>query len=340
MGYLQALRFTENPHFTDNGWQMLFGLQESVGQLYVRFPPGTGSRNGSGHAMMNLKECASRLLQRAHECLFHAQNLVHAQNWLVMVDINSRTPDGCHCGLLPRLGPQWRSRPRTYSRSRLKSVVLVTNMSPISRTGNTLLQHCLSESSHLQIFNSKQARTLSNTTKALFQLETVSAITMPWNPQRLTVLITGSSSGLGLALTRNILSHGHHVIATSRTPAKTPDLVAEVEAAGGQWLALDLDDPDCGAVIARLEDQGTHVDVLTNAAGFSILGASEAFAEDEVRRQMETSFFGPYRLMRAVVPRMRERRRGMIVNLSSGAGCYGREAMAIYGASKSAMDGT
>jgi NAD(P)-dependent dehydrogenase (short-subunit alcohol dehydrogenase family) len=186
---------------------------------------------------------------------------------------------------------------------------------------------------------------------------------MSWNPPGLTWLITGASSGLGLALCRLIQQHAPHdtLIATSRNPSRTPDLVQEIEShshshshassssSGGgddgrgpsssRWLKLDLDDPSCASVITDLEASGTQIDVLVNAAGFALLGAGELFSEEEARRQMETNFFGPYRLMRAVVPHMRRRRRGMIVNLSSGAGCFGRPSMSLYGASKSAMDG-
>ena len=160
-----------------------------------------------------------------------------------------------------------------------------------------------------------------------------------WNTSPLTWLITGASSGFGLALTQLALSNGHKVVATSRNPARNVDLVAEVESQGGQWLALDVDDRNCGSVVEALEKQGTAIDILVNNAGWSIHAPAETFSEDEVRRQMETIFFGPYRLIRAVVPHMRARKRGLIINIGSGAGVEGRESMGIYGASKAAMDG-
>ncbi|KAH7159531.1 hypothetical protein B0J13DRAFT_602198 [Dactylonectria estremocensis] len=161
----------------------------------------------------------------------------------------------------------------------------------------------------------------------------------PWSVFPLTWLITGAASGFGLELTRLALSNGHKVIATSRNPARNPELVSEIKALGGDWRALDVDDLDCGAFIRRIEDEGTGIDILVNNAGWSIHGPAESFAEDEIRRQMETVFFGPYRLVRAALPYMRQRRRGMIVNMSTGAGVMGRESMGIYGASKAAMDG-
>lgn len=156
-------------------------------------------------------------------------------------------------------------------------------------------------------------------------------------------LITGCSSGLGLALARQVQASGHTVIATSRTPSRTPELVAEITThptCPGEWLKLDVDDPASTQVIADLETRGVAIDVLVNNAGFSIHQTVENFTEDEVRRQFETVFFGPYRLTRAVLPGMRERRFGVVVNIASGAGLEGRESMGAYAAAKAAMDGT
>ncbi|KAF4978211.1 hypothetical protein FZEAL_5372 [Fusarium zealandicum] len=161
----------------------------------------------------------------------------------------------------------------------------------------------------------------------------------PWKSSKLTWFITGASSGFGLELARHALENGHNVIATSRDPRKVTDLVSEVESKGGRWLALDVDDPNSGLVIDKLEKEGTDIDILVNNAGCSIHGPAESFPEDEVRRQMETVYFGPYRLIRTVLPYMRQRRQGLILNIGSGAGVSGRESMGIYGASKAAMDG-
>ncbi|KAL2163800.1 hypothetical protein VTH06DRAFT_5859 [Thermothelomyces fergusii] len=149
--------------------------------------------------------------------------------------------------------------------------------------------------------------------------------TTPRRP--LTWLITGCSSGLGLSLARLVQSQGHNLIATSRNPPRTPGLVAEVEQAGGRWLALDVDDAD------------SEIDVLVNNAGYAVYAPAESFAEDEVRAQTETLYFGPYRLIRAVLPHMRRRRFGVVVNMSSGAALEGRDSMAVYAAAKAALDG-
>ncbi|KAL8381847.1 hypothetical protein RB595_005883 [Gaeumannomyces hyphopodioides] len=162
--------------------------------------------------------------------------------------------------------------------------------------------------------------------------------TTPTRP--LTFLITGCSSGLGLCLARAVQDAGHRLVATSRSPGRTPELVAEVERRGGRWLALDVDDAAAclRLVDDELEARGEHVDVLINNAGWSVHQAVEHLTEAEVHAQFETVFFGPFRLTRAAVAHMRRRRFGVVVNMSSGAGLEGRESMGAYAAAKSALD--
>ncbi|KAJ6050032.1 uncharacterized protein N7446_005726 [Penicillium canescens] len=155
---------------------------------------------------------------------------------------------------------------------------------------------------------------------------------------KLTWLITGCSSGFGLSLTRTTQAGGHKVIATSRNPSRTPDLVAEIESKGGKWVQLDVDSRDCGNVITELEASGDHIDVLVNNAGYSIYAPIETFEEEEVRAQMETMYFGPLRLIRAVLPHMRKRKSGVIVNMSSGASLDGIPTMGVYAGAKAGMD--
>jgi short-subunit dehydrogenase len=165
----------------------------------------------------------------------------------------------------------------------------------------------------------------------------VATFTTPKRP--LTWLITGCSSGFGLSLARLVQANGHNLIATSRNPARTPELVAEVEKAGGKWLALDVDDKNSGKVIEDLEKGGRAVDVLVNNAGYSVYGPAEILTEEEIRAQTETVYFGPYRLIRAALPHMRQRKFGVIVNMSSGAALEGRDSMSVYAAAKAALDG-
>jgi short-subunit dehydrogenase len=158
--------------------------------------------------------------------------------------------------------------------------------------------------------------------------------------KQLTWLITGSSSGFGLSLARIAQAGGHKVIATSRNPSKTPDLVKEVESKGGKWVQLDVDSPHSAQVINDLEKSGTEIDILVNNAGFSIYSPIETMQEQEIRAEMESMYFGPLRLTQAVLPYMRQRRYGVIVNMSSGASLEARDSMGAYAGAKAALDGT
>ncbi|KPI44140.1 putative oxido [Cyphellophora attinorum] len=166
------------------------------------------------------------------------------------------------------------------------------------------------------------------------------------NPRR-TVLITGSSSGFGLALTRHFLSgpSNWNVIATSRNPQRTPDLVAEVEASGrGAWLQLDVCDPQSkiDEVIAQAGGlfHGAGIDVVFNNAGYSVLGVVETIDEEAARKQMDANFWGTLKVCKAVIPGLRERGRGgWIVNFSSIAGLMAGMTCGVYAGSKFAVEG-
>lgn len=158
-------------------------------------------------------------------------------------------------------------------------------------------------------------------------------------PQKpLTWLITGCSSGFGLSLARIVQANGHNLIATSREPSNTPDLVSEVEGKGGKWIQLNVNDLDCNKVIEELESQGQPIDVLVNNAGYCIYNPAENFTESEVRALMETLYFGPSRLIRTAVKHQRRRRFGIIVNMSSGAALEAQPTMGAYAAGKGALD--
>ncbi|KAM0249833.1 hypothetical protein ACHAQJ_008901 [Trichoderma viride] len=154
----------------------------------------------------------------------------------------------------------------------------------------------------------------------------------------LTWLITGCSSGFGLSLARVVQANGHNLIATSRAPSNTPELVSEIESKGGKWIGLNVDDLDCDKVIEELEQRGQPVDVLVNNAGYCIYNPAESFTDGEVRALMETLYFGPSRLIRTAVRHMRQRRFGIIVNMSSGAALESNPTMGPYAAGKGALD--
>ena len=83
-------------------------------------------------------------------------------------------------------------------------------------------------------------------------------------------LITGCSSGFGLEIARTVLERGHHVIASSRNPSKTPEYVQEIEGKGGKWIPLDVTSNDVKARIAEASAIHGRVDVLVNNAGFGV----------------------------------------------------------------------
>ena len=161
--------------------------------------------------------------------------------------------------------------------------------------------------------------------------------TMP--KKQLTWLITGCSSGFGLSLTRIVQAGGHMVIATSCNPKHNSDLVSEIESKGGKWLQLDVDSLNSAQLIDEVEKSGQEIDVLVNNAGYSIFTPIESATEEEIRAQMESMYFGPLRLIRAVLPHMRKRRFGVIVNFSSGAALEGNDTMGTYAGAKAGLDG-
>lgn len=165
------------------------------------------------------------------------------------------------------------------------------------------------------------------------------SVTFTASKKQFTWLITGCSSGFGLSLTRIVQAGGHKVVATSRNPSRTPDLVAEVEGKGGKWLKLDVTDSNSRQFVDGLENSGEEIDVLVNNAGYMLLSPVETTTEEETRATMETLFFGPLRLIQAVIPYMRQRRFGTIVNFSSGAALDARGSMGIYAGAKAGIDG-
>ncbi len=152
--------------------------------------------------------------------------------------------------------------------------------------------------------------------------------------------ITGSSAGLGLALTRHAIAQGHTVIASSRNPSRTPELVLEIEKSGGKWIALDStqSEEEIGKIMGEAESIFGRIDILVNNAGVSVLGALEDIPEADTVYQMRVNFFGPLRIMQAVLPGMRRRRSGVIINVSSAQGVAPGLACGPYAASKAALE--
>lgn len=155
-----------------------------------------------------------------------------------------------------------------------------------------------------------------------------------------TLLVTGVSSGFGRALAVQALSAGHRVIGTVRsTDAK---LAFEKLDPNGQALGRVLDVTDFGAIdaaVAEMESSIGPVDVLVNNAGYGHEGVMEESPLDEMRRQFDVNVFGAVAMMKAVLPFMRKRRSGHILNITSMGGFITMPGITYYCGSKFALEG-
>ena len=147
-----------------------------------------------------------------------------------------------------------------------------------------------------------------------------------------TVLITGCSSGYGLETARHFHAQGWNVVATMRTPRE--DVLPRSERL--RVLALDVTKPE--SIAAALEARGP-IDVLVNNAGIGLFGAFEATPMATAREVFETNTFGVMAMTQAVLPQLRGRRSGVVVNVTSSATLAPMPMVAVYTASKMAIEG-
>jgi NAD(P)-dependent dehydrogenase (short-subunit alcohol dehydrogenase family) len=153
-----------------------------------------------------------------------------------------------------------------------------------------------------------------------------------------TWLITGCSTGLGRQLAQAVLEHGYNAIVTARDAAKVQDLV-DAYPETGLALALDVTDrAQVDAAVRQAEEHFGSVDVLVNNAGYGYRAAVEEGDEPEVATLFATNFFGPVAMIKAVLPGMRARRHGAIVNISSIGARISPPGSGYYAASKSALE--
>jgi len=151
--------------------------------------------------------------------------------------------------------------------------------------------------------------------------------------------ITGCSTGLGRALAQRVLEHGHRAVVTARNVDQVSDIVAEFPDAA---LGLPFDVNDARQVDAALTQTMKRfgcIDVLVNNAGYGYLAAVEEGDDQDIRDMFETNFFSLAALIRKVLPGMRERRNGHIVNISSVGGLLGAASSGYYNATKFALEG-
>ncbi|HYM15839.1 MAG TPA: SDR family oxidoreductase [Dehalococcoidia bacterium] len=155
------------------------------------------------------------------------------------------------------------------------------------------------------------------------------------------VLITGCSSGFGLLTALEFARRGDRVFATMRNTSRAGALraAADAERLAVTVLPLDvLDDASVTAAVKQATDAAGPIDVLVNNAGFALRSPIEEADDDEIRAQFDTNVFGTMRVIRAVLPSMRERRAGTIVNVSSIGGIVGAPYEGFYSATKHALE--
>lgn len=150
-------------------------------------------------------------------------------------------------------------------------------------------------------------------------------------------LVTGANSGFGSRFVHFLLEKGERVVAAVRRLQTLDDLLPQD---GLLKLHLDLCQPQMiGAAVQQVLAQWGRIDILVNNAGYGLAGALEELTEQQIREQMEVNFIGLALLTQAVLPTMRRRGSGYIVNISSIAGLRGFRGMSLYCASKFAVVG-
>jgi len=160
------------------------------------------------------------------------------------------------------------------------------------------------------------------------------------------VLITGSSTGFGRLFAETLARKGHIVFATMRDPggrnaknASEIRALAEKDLLPIHVLELDVtDDASVGRAVDAAVAKGGRIDVAINNAGYYLSGLEEAVTTEQAQRLMDTNFFGPVRVNRAVLPHMRRQRSGVLMHISSGAGRVVLPSGGFYCASKFALE--
>jgi NAD(P)-dependent dehydrogenase (short-subunit alcohol dehydrogenase family) len=148
-----------------------------------------------------------------------------------------------------------------------------------------------------------------------------------------TALITGcSAGGIGYAVAEKLAAKGYNVFATVRSAAKAGGLANKENV-----TVLELDVREDASVKNALAQTG-NIDVLVNNAGFEVWGPLEEMTVNDIKDQFETNVYGPFRLILGVLPAMRNRGAGVIVNVSSVAGRVGAPLNGLYSASKYALE--
>jgi NAD(P)-dependent dehydrogenase (short-subunit alcohol dehydrogenase family) len=151
--------------------------------------------------------------------------------------------------------------------------------------------------------------------------------------------VTGTSSGFGRCIVEEVIARGERVVATARDPRSLDELVARAPERV-HAVRLDVTRPEeIRSAVASAMTRFGAIDVLVNNAGYSMIGAVEETSDEELRAAMEPMFFGAVALTRALLPHMRERRSGTIVQITSVGGLTTAPGFGPYCAAKHALEG-
>ncbi len=166
---------------------------------------------------------------------------------------------------------------------------------------------------------------------------------MEWSPRKRNImttwLITGCSTGLGRALAQAVLTRGDNAVVTARDTSTLQDLATEFPTTA-LAVALDVtEQSQVEAAVQQAEERFGAVDVLVNNAGYGYRAAIEEGSDADVRTLFDTNVFGPVAMIKAVLPGMRSRRSGAIVNISSIGARISPPGSGYYSASKAALEG-
>ena len=157
-----------------------------------------------------------------------------------------------------------------------------------------------------------------------------------------TALITGGTSGIGLATARKLAQLGNHVLVVGRSAERGKKAVDDIRAGGGKadFISSELRGAESARDVARkaIELGNGHVDILINNAGIYPFGPTHEMTEEQFDRVFSTNVKAPYFLVAELAPLMANRGKGAIVNLSTMAADYGAPGMSLYGSSKAAIN--
>lgn len=160
-----------------------------------------------------------------------------------------------------------------------------------------------------------------------------------------TVLITGASTGIGKVASLYLAEKGYTVIGTSRSMDRLKPVIEAAKAAPGSFIPLEMDiNLDSGVsgcmeeVMPRVTDEHGEIDVLVNNAGYALWGPLESMTPDQMVDQFKTNVFAPFRLANLVIPSMRAKAAGRIINISSVAGWVATPFNGAYASTKFALE--